>query len=378
MRARFLFVFTAIFLFGFRCSLPWESCPPSNFTIVSYNAHNFFDDVDAGTEYPEFRLDSGTWNAELYKTRLKNTAKALLSFFPEGETGPDIICLQEIESEKVLKDLAAGQLAKQHYRWIALGGPVGSAIKCGFLSRYPFVSIRAHSLSDAWGYGAGRDILEGTFDLGSKAGMPEDPSKAVVNNLLTVFVCHWKSRKEGAAETEAARIGASRLVAARLKEIGETDPGRNIVICGDFNESPDEFSRAAGKYPTGLMPDYAEFFEDRTNTGLYPSPDWFDKVLRVSGSPAKASIGEGGVTLFSPWSGVEGFSYKFEGEPERLDGFLLGPSLVDGAGLDFGRFRVSDDPDLFDDMASPRPWNGSSGYSDHLPIALTLECKGSP
>jgi len=377
MRARFLFVVAAIFLFGFRCSLPWESHPSSDFTIVSYNAHNFFDDVDAGTEYPEYRLDSGKWNVGLYKTRLNNTAKALLSFFPEGGTGPDIICLQEIETDKILADLANGPLAKQNYRWIVLGGPEGSAIKCGFLSRYPLVAIRAHSLSDAWGYGAGRDILEGTFDFGSKAGTPEDSSKTDANDLLTIFICHWKSRKEGAAETEDARRGASRLIESRLREIGETEPNRNIVVCGDFNESPDEFSRVFGKYPTGLMPDPAEFLEGHAHKDTSPSPDWFDKVLHVSGSPANSSIGEGGVTLFSPWSGVEGFSYKFKGEAERLDGFLLGPGLVDGIGLDFGRFRVSDDPDLFDDTAGPRPWNGSSGYSDHLPIALTLERKGS-
>lgn len=378
MRARIVLVLAALLLFGFRCSLPWEDRLPSEFTIVSYNAHNLFDDVDSGTEYPEFRLDSGKWNGELYKTRLKNTAKALLSFFPEGGAGPDIICLQEIESEKVLKDLAGGQFGKGGYRWIALGGPEGSAIKCGFLSRYPLAAIRAHSLSDAWGYGAGRDILEATFDLGSKSGKAEDSAGTDESRLLTIFICHWKSRKEGAAETEDARRMSSRLVESRLREIGDVDPDRDIVICGDFNESPDEFARAGAKYPTALMPDPEEFFEDALRTGPSPPHDWFSAVLRVSSSPARSSLRGDGITLYSPWSSVEGFSYKFGGEAGRIDGFLLGPALVDGRDLDFGRFRVSEDPDLLDDAGSPRTWNGSSGYSDHLPIALTLEWKGSP
>jgi len=380
MRARvvFVFVFAAALLFGFRCSLPWENRLPPDFTIVSYNAHNLFDDVDSGTEYPEFRPGSGKWNAGLYGTRLENAAKALLSFFPEGGAGPDIICLQEIESNKVLKDLAGGQFGKLGYRWIALGGPGDSAIKCGFLSRYPLVAIKAHSLSDAWGYGAGRDILEATFDLGSKAGKPGNQEGHDESGFLTIFICHWKSRKEGAAATEEARRMSSRLVESRLREIGETDPGRNIVVCGDFNESPDEFARVAGKYPTALMPDPGEYFEDSLRGGISPPPDWFNAVLRVSGSPGRASLKDDGVTLYSPWNSTGGFSYKFQGEEERIDGFLLGPALVDGRGLDFGRFMVSDDPGLLDDAGSPQAWNGSSGYSDHLPIALTLEWKTQP
>lgn len=375
MRARILFVFAAVLLFGFRCSLPWDARPPSDFTIVSYNAHNVFDDADGGSEYPEYRLGSGKWNAELYKTRLGNVAKALLSFFPEGGAGPDIICLQEIESDKVLKDLAGGQLGKRGYRWVALGGPSGSAIKCGFLSRYPPAEVHAHSLSGPWGYGAGRDILEATFDLDQESGSTGEADKEA---FLTIFICHWKSRKEGAAQTEEARRWASGLVESRLREIGETDPERNIVICGDFNESPDEFSRVAAKYPTALMPDPVEFSGGSARGGTSPPPDWFDAVLRVSGSPGRASLSGDGVTLYSPWIGAEGYSYMFRDETERLDGFLLGPALVDGRGLDFGRFRVSDDPDLLDDAGRPRAWNGSTGYSDHLPIALTLERKSRP
>ena len=375
MRARVLFVFAAVPLFGFRCSLPWDSPQPSDFTIVSYNAHNLFDDVDDGPEYPEYRLGSGKWNAELYGTRLGNVAKALLSFFPEGGRGPDIVCLQEIESEKALKDLAGVGLGKRGYRWVALGGPRGSAIKCGFLSRYPPAEVRAHSLSGAWGAGAGRDVLEATFDLGQESGKAGVVDK---EGFLTIFICHWKSRKEGAAQTEEARRWASGLLESRLREIGETDPGRNIVVCGDFNESPDEFSRVAAKYPTALMPDPVEFSGGSGRGRASLHPDWFDAVLRVSGSPGRASLNGEGVTLYSPWIGAEGYSYMFRDETERLDGFLLGPALVDGRGLDFGRFRVSDDPDLIDDAGRPRAWNGSAGYSDHLPIALTLERKPRP
>jgi len=193
MRARLLFIIAAAWLCGFRCSLPWEDRDPPELFIVSYNAHNLFDDREDGGEYPEFSIGAGRWSADLYERRLENVAAAIGSFSSGGSSGgalesgrlPDIVCLQEIESEKVLVDLAKGALKRGGYRWVALGGPSGSAIKCGILSRYPFAALRAHSLADAWGFGPARDMLEIGVDLGS--GKPG----------LTLLVCHWKSRREG-------------------------------------------------------------------------------------------------------------------------------------------------------------------------------------
>lgn len=360
MRAGLLSIIVIALLSGSTCSLPWEDREPSGFTIVSYNVHNLFDDVEDGSEYPEFSLESGKWNSGLYQKRLIATAAAISSFFPEGGGSPDIICLQELESEKVLKDLASGPLKKEGYMWIALGGPEASAVKCGILSRHPFKTVRAHSLVDAWGFGSGRDILEATFELGSEGFH------------LTVFVCHWKSRREGEAETETARRGASGLVAARLAELAAADPESCILVCGDFNESPDEFARAGRLYPTALMPDPRDLADGNATPGKEIPAAWFEGVLRVTGIPAHSSMSGKEVTLYSPWFGAEGFSYIFDGERERLDGFLLSPALVDGQGLEYSRFSASADPSLLDGNGKPLAWIGSSGFSDHLPIALTI------
>jgi len=360
MRARLFFIAAIAFLSGSTCSMPWENRESPELTIVSYNAHNLFDAVDDGNEYPEFSLSSGKWNADLYGKRLENIAAALRSFFPEGDRTPDIICLQELESERVLTDLARGALKAGGYRWIALGGPAGSAIKCGILSRYPFASLRAHSLADAWGFGPSRDVLEATFDLNAKG------------SRLTLFVCHWKSRREGPAVTEVARRASSALVAGRIVEIIADDPERCVVVCGDFNESPDEFERAGGRYPTAFMPDpRGSSFAPEPGSGGVPD-DWLDGVIRVSGRPSDLSLGGEGTVLYSPWYGHEGFSYIFDGEEERLDGFLLGPALLDGKGPEFLRFMVNEDPSLLDENGHPAAWNGFSGFSDHLPIALTI------
>jgi endonuclease/exonuclease/phosphatase family metal-dependent hydrolase len=360
MRARSLtlLILAPILLSSFRCSLPWQRPDSSEILIASYNAHNLFDDVDDGGEYPEFSVASGRWNEGLYRKRLENAAAAIASFSPEGGRLPDIVCLEEIEGEKVLRDLAAGPLKAGGYRWIACGGPAASAIKCGILSRLPISEVRSHALEDAWGFGPARDMLEAGFALGE--GEPR----------LTVFVCHWKSRREGPAVTEPARRAASALAAARIAEAAEADPGACFVVCGDFNESPDEFARAKGLYATALMPvpgDGAPVLGEDIPAA------WEEGVLKVALNPRSADCGAGGVALYSPWATSDGFSYVFDGEKDRLDGFLLGPALVNGEGLEFSRFAVSGDEKLLDSEGEPSAWNGNSGYSDHLPILLVLD-----
>lgn len=355
---------------GSRCSLPWIVDTPRDIVIVSYNAHNLFDDVDDGTEYPEFDPGSSSWNSELYAKRLEKAAFAIRSPYPEANSGPDILCLVEIENSKVLKDLASGALAQEGYQWSAIGGPERSPIKCGILSRIPIVDVKSHGLVDAWGLGGGREILEACFELGKagfKTGASTSREASEDRQRLSLFLCHWKSRKEGAAVTEESRRASSRLVAARILERRAEDPDRLIVVCGDFNESPDEFARIASAYPTAFMPSTTLSAENKT----IPA-SWFDGVLRIADSPDAIFDLDGSATVYSPWAGVEGYSYVFQGEKERLDGFLLGASFFDGKSYEFRDFRVGTSPELMAEDGSPLGWNGSNGYSDHLPIALKI------
>ncbi|MEW6548233.1 MAG: endonuclease/exonuclease/phosphatase family protein [Spirochaetota bacterium] len=363
----------ALFL-GARCSLPWNVPGPRVVEIVSYNAHNLFDDQQDGGEYPEFIPGSSGWNASLYKTRLENTAFAAASPFSgdgaatTAPSWPDILCLAEIEGEKVLKDLAEGPMAKVGYRWMALGTESASAIRCGILSRFPILACRSHALGDAWGFGPLRDMLEvdiGLWEDGKSGGKGDGED----GEVLTLFLCHWKSRKEGARETEEARRQAAELLSRRMREIQALDPLRALVACGDFNENPDEYLRAGRAYPTAFAP---------PDSGSPGKPGGTIEVcssleaLKAGPPPSQDLRGSGSLRLFSPWEQEGGYSYVFQGAGERLDGFLLAPSLADGKGLEFDDFRVGSSPELFGQDGVPAGWNGRSGYSDHLPVGIRL------
>jgi endonuclease/exonuclease/phosphatase family metal-dependent hydrolase len=354
-----------VLLCGSRCASPWQSARDERFSILSYNVHNLFDDEDSGSEYPEFRVGGGAWSGTAYRARLENTGLALKSAFPEGRM-PDLVCLQEIDSRKVLEDLASGPLREAGYGWTALGGPPGSPVKCGVLSRLPIESFRVHALEiDSGGESAGRfrDMLE--------AGIVHEDG-----GYLAVFVCHWKSRKEGEAETEDFRRKAAALLESRIVELQNQRPDVHVVVCGDFNESPDEFDRAGRKYPSAFMPERSLLTDggQQGNVGGSAFPDsWYAEALELTGSPSAARVTEGEAVLYSPWFGREGYSYRYRGRDERLDGFLLGPGFDDGKGFEYSDFLVCNAPELTDEEGTPRVWNGTSGFSDHLPIALLLD-----
>jgi endonuclease/exonuclease/phosphatase family metal-dependent hydrolase len=55
---------------------------------------------------------------------------------------------------------------------------------------------------------------------------------------VAVYVVHFKSRSGGRATTEPRRIAASSLLAAWIRSRGD----KNVIVLGDFNDTPDDAS----------------------------------------------------------------------------------------------------------------------------------------
>jgi endonuclease/exonuclease/phosphatase family metal-dependent hydrolase len=336
------------------CSAPFGAAARRDITIVAYNVKSLFDEVDDGAEFPEFSVAKGKWDAARYKLRLQNTAAAIIAAAPSDSSppGPDLLCLEEIENAKVLEALRRGPLASARYRYSAIAPSEGGPFSVCALSRLPIRSCRCHAASTPAGR-AGRDVLEMELDASGRR--------------LVVIACHWKSKSGGVEATEEARRETAALVRSRVEELIAADPKAEVVVCGDLNESPDEFGRVGRRYATALMA--AEAASSGVAGGARPSR------LLVASSKAGAGMSGGEIVLYSPWEESGGYSYVFRDDHERLDNFLLSPTLLDGECLSYDRFSAVPAPFLVDASGMPIAWPGSgaTGYSDHLPILLVLE-----
>ena len=149
-------------------------------------------------------------------------------------------------------------------------------------------------------------------------------------------------------------------------------PGVAILVCGDFNENPDEYLRVGKRHATALMP-AAE--AAAPNAGRLLVGSQMPRAGQGSDGRARAAEADAEPVLYSPWIESDSFSYAYKGMRERIDGFLLSAGLLGGGGLSYRGFSVVDAPFLLDSSGIPRKWSSfsGSGYSDHLPMMIGID-----
>ncbi len=334
--------------------LAFFSCRGNGVSLMVYNVENLFDDVRDGTEYREFDPQGGKWGTDLFQARIDAVAEVIRRAVPGG---PDIIVLQEIENENALRTLADRGLRGLGYTRAILVPQKGQAANPAVLTRLPVSRVRSLWMEDRTAAG-GRDILEIEITQGDA--------------VLHLFNCHWKSKTDGAMETEGARMAAARVLTDRLREILRQDPAADVVVAGDLNESMDERSRAAGRYRTALMP-YGEAGGGAADGALF-----------LAASPGELAGGADPLGLYEPWNetAADGRgSYFLDGRWETPDHVLLSAGLFDSRGYSYrrGSFKAYREQFLLQANGAPKGWRASSkgaaagGYSDHLPLLAVFD-----
>lgn len=312
--------------------------------VVSYNAQTFFDSVTTGAEFTEFRKEP--WNEELYRERLKRLAEAVETSRTagapassgktcgaggawrtafQGFTGksalPDVVVLQEIENAEVAADLCAFLPVQDFYRDIVFVPPGnGASFSTAVLSAIPVKRLTIH----------GTALPPADRTVSSQTVSSLRPLLEIIiesdGGAFALFAVHWKSKGGTKAPdgNKSVRSRQERVLIQRIEKLEQENPGMPFIVCGDFNQQPEEFSRM-GAFPCAW--DY----------------------LPVSSG-----------------------TYFFRGEWEKIDNFFVSAHFTPGLASGENRFHISNTPPLVNAAGEPRAFRlyTRSGYSDHLPLVF--------
>ena len=296
--------------------------------IASYNVENLFDINNNGFEYKEYKPNRYNWTRQNFQKKLLNISEVIC------DINADIIGLQEIENENVLK-LLKKSLRKIgcYYKYHAITHKKKSAIQVAILSKIPIQSTKELIVNRKLRY---RNILEVKFILESKP--------------FYVFVNHWTSKRSD----ESKRIKSARTLVNRLKKLPK---GSEYIVLGDFNNDYDEYLR---ERPTAIN----HVLKTTTKEG---------KFFRIN---SLKSIKLSHYNLWLELANYKRWSHNFYGNKQGLDAIVLPPSLFDAKGLEYvnNSFSVFKKRYLFHKKGYIFRWeikkgrHKGKGYSDHLPI----------
>ena len=340
-------------------------------TMMTWNIHNLFDGEDNGYEYDEFLQSSG-WSAEKYHGRINTIADAIGRIEPK----PDIILLQEIESLRVLEDIARSLNSGYSHSHFAVNP--GSAIGLGIISKYPLLDAKAHSVTinnDT----APRPVLEARIRAREtntqKNGFYKNASGGSVSQSggleknLVIFVCHWKSKLGGDEATESTRRASARVLLRRIHELRESEPDLGIIIAGDLNQNHYEFYRYNASIVSALLPDdpYSAQVSSRIQKDYI--------VISKNIPPEPVNFPRETITFYSPWiKELENGSYYYKNNWETIDHFLISSQLFDNTEWEYEKTVIVNIAPFANSSGIPKPYSSRTGLgmSDHLPLMLFL------
>lgn len=327
-----------------RAPLPPPTASAEGYLFCTWNVENLFDDRDD----PDLRDDDEDWfgqHPELVALKVDRLAEALLRL-GDGR-GPDILAIVEVENRRAAELLRAALNARLpselHYTGLAhRDNRTGRRIEPALLTRLPLVDIPGRAGGPSKGrrkydprdFGI-RRILEARVEV---AGAP-----------LTIFVSHWTSRVTD--RTDEKRSAYAEALYDAVLDVLAADPAADVLLCGDFNDQPDDPSVAMG--------------------------------LRTVSDPTLVRASDARPYLLNLMAGRdprEFGTYFYSGRWQILDHIVVSPGLLDDRGWRVvpETLRVANDEPLRS-HADRRPFRfggprqeAPRGYSDHFAVTVRL------
>ena len=326
---------------------------PTQVSVATYNVQNLFDfNDDPDHDEGEYTPNVAQWSRETYDAKLSALAEVFLLI------DADIITLQEVESEDALSDLAEVISSKggRDYRYRGVSSsrdPRGIAL--AVMSIYPFDREIGRPIS------TGIDCVNGESLDGSR---PEARPIYEINfwsdgtgigaQSLTLLVNHWKSRASGdyPCQVREHHDRGARQIRSLLNDWLNETPNRAVIVLGDFNAEENEAS-------------------------LSQSIDAYINPAEVDGLALYNLWGELGVSASSN-NNATNSTYRYDGNWFRLDHIMVSPSIMNNGNGPWrlNNFSLIRDGRLFRN-GGPNSWSNQyrSGYSDHLPLKVSLSLR---
>lgn len=305
----------------------------SSIRVLFYNVENAFDVFDDSlTDDSEF-LPGGVrrWTKSRYDDKINSIYKAIIA--SGGWSPPEIIAFCEVENKKVIDDLLKKTyLSKYSYDIIHEDSPDSRGIDVCLIYRKDYVKLDSYCYLKPSGTFYSRPVLSAKF-----ISKPD---------TLNLFVNHWPSRRGGVLAGSDLRLRLAAMVKAKADSILECSPDQGIIIVGDFNSNPTD-------------PEMMTFKERSLNRKKY-------------------------INLCEKFYPLKG-TYRYQGKWEMFDQVIVSENLMRKGSTFlsvFASFKIVEEGFLLkDDPVYPgkspfstyRGLKYQGGFSDHLPVLLSLE-----
>ncbi|GLB48478.1 endonuclease/exonuclease/phosphatase family protein [Neptunitalea lumnitzerae] len=203
-------------------------------TVAFYNVENLFDIYDDPKKFDDDRTPEGKdhWTEEIYKDKIKNTAKVIADIGKEVTgSAPDIIGVAEIENERVLNDLINDpQLKKFNYGFVHFDSPDERGIDVALLYKknvftplsFDHIPLMLRDADGDRDYTRDQLLVTGILD----------------NEEIHFIVNHWPSRSGGEAKSRSKREAAAALNKKIIDSLQNLNPDSKIISMGDLNDDP--------------------------------------------------------------------------------------------------------------------------------------------
>ena len=192
-----------------------------------WNVENYFDTYDnPGTSDEEFTpTGDNRWSWKRFEKKRDDIAKTLLLAADEYGELPGIIGLAEIENSFVLQQLLEETpLARAGYKYIHKDSPDSRGIDVALLYREEkFKPLHTKYIEASF---PTRDVL---YTKGVADG----------KDTLHIMVNHWPSKRGNESSSGKKREYVSLMVSRTVDSILRSSPDANILLMGDFNDTPD-------------------------------------------------------------------------------------------------------------------------------------------